>query len=355
MAIMSYCDLSLSAGLDEFIAKNLGEIKKQAETGAALTRQLLAFSRKQVLVPKVIDLNRVLRDMEPMIRRLLREDIAIVLNLDASLGKIQADPYQIEQVVMNLVVNAKDAMPNGGWLTIQTSVQEFHSGSQLEDVPIEKGRYIKLAVTDTGLGMDDLTRLKIFEPFFTTKEVGKGSGLGLSSVYGIIKQSGGYIFVSSRPNSGSTFSIYLPELSVHLKPESVQEQPVATLQNAPAGSHTILLVDDNAPVRSALGALLNLQGYNVFEASNGSEAMELCSDHGMKVDLLITDMVMPLIGGHELSEKLGARYPHLKTLYMSGYAEDTVLREALSDHSSAFLQKPVSMKMFLEKIQSLLA
>ncbi len=355
MAIMSYCDLSLSAVLDESIAKNLIEVKKQAETGAALTRQLLAFSRKQVLVPKVIDLNHVLTEMEPMIRRLLREDIAIVLNLDPNLGTIQADPYQIEQVVMNLVVNAKDAMPTGGRLTIQTTVEEFHHESQLEDVPISKGRYVKMAVTDTGLGMDDLTRLKIFEPFFTTKEVGKGSGLGLSSVYGIIKQSGGYIFVSSRPNSGSTFTIYLPELPAHLKQNLVEESPVATVQNVPAASQTILLVDDNAPVRSALGALLNLQGYNVFQASNGFEAMALCSDQSMRIDLLITDMVMPLIGGHELSEKLSLRYPLLKTLYMSGYAEDTVLREALSDHSSAFLQKPVSMKMFLEKIQALLA
>ncbi len=355
MAIMSYCDLSLTtAGLEDSIARNLVEVKKQAETGAALTRQLLAFSRKQVLVPKVIDLNQVLTEMEPMIRRLLREDIAIVLNLDPSIGTIQADPYQIEQVVMNLVVNAKDAMPRGGRLTFQTTVKEFRSESQLEDVRIVEGSYVTLAVTDTGLGMDDLTRLKIFEPFFTTKEVGKGTGLGLSSVYGIVKQSGGYIFVTSQPNSGSTFTIYLPEVPLHSKQNLAEEHPAGTVQTRPAASQTILLVDDNAPVRSALSALLDLQGYNVFQASNGFEAIQLCTDQNMQIDLLITDMVMPFIGGHELSEKLSESYPHLKTLYMSGYAEDTVLREALSDHSSAFLQKPVSMKMFLEKIQSLL-
>lgn len=328
--------------------KNMEEIKKAGDRAASLTRQLLAFSRKQMFQAKVIDLNLVVADMDKLLRRLIGEDIDLVSSLAPSLRKIKADSGQIEQVLMNLVVNARDAMPRGGKLTIETS--NVVLDQTLKSHPSTKpGRYLMLAVSDTGVGMDAETRKRIFEPFFTTKEVGKGTGLGLATVYGIVSQSGGNILVDSEPGRGTTFKVYLP-----VADELVADQVDKQMPEIPRGQGTILLVEDEELVRDLAAELLETTGYDVLTAANGVEALRVCTNHAGRIDLLITDVVMPQMGGRELAERLVEIRPHTRVLYMSGYTDDAIVRHGVLDDQMSFIQKPFSLDLFALKVSDML-
>ncbi len=312
------------------------EIAKAADRAAALTRQLLAFSRRQMLQPRVLDLNAVIGDMEKLLRRLIIEDIHFVTLLDPSLGRICADPSQLEQVIMNLAVNARDAMPTGGTLTIETSNVEL-DGTYSERRPVvDPGRYVMLAVTDTGCGIEPETQARVFEPFFTTKERGKGTGLGLSTVYGIVKQSGGYVWVYSEPRQGTTFKVYLPRFQDSAQPDDPSPRPVERLD----GTETILLVEDEETVRALTRKVLERKGYTVLDARHGKDALLIFQRHRGAIQLLLTDMVMPEMGGRELAEHLMGMDERMRVLYMSGYTDDAVARRGLTAPEAALLQKP---------------
>jgi signal transduction histidine kinase/ActR/RegA family two-component response regulator len=321
------------------------QIVKTADRAASLTRQLLAFSRMQVLQPRILDLNALVADMSKLLRRLVREDIEFGFRLGDSLGRVMADPGQIEQVLLNLSVNASDAMPNGGKLTIQTQrlkVDEAYAGAR---PPLKPGEYVQLAVTDTGHGMDAATKSRIFEPFFTTKESGKGTGLGLATVYGVVRQSGGFIWVESSPGEGSRFEVYLPR--------AVEKQKAVSWERIPArarqGTETILVVEDEDEVRSLASEFLRSAGYNVLTAKDGLEALEISKRRGSTIQLLLTDIVMPKMRGTELAHELRARFPNLKIVYMSGYLEqDTFGGEALE--RAMLLQKPFSRDTLVAQI-----
>ncbi|HWN10413.1 MAG TPA: PAS domain S-box protein [Pyrinomonadaceae bacterium] len=328
--------------------KSMEEIKKAGDRAASLTRQLLAFSRKQMFQAKVIDLNSVVADMDKLLRRLIGEDIDLVSLLAPSLRKIKADPGQIEQVLMNLVVNARDAMPRGGKLTIETSnvILDQTLKSHPSTTP---GRYLMLSVSDTGVGMDAETRKRIFEPFFTTKEVGKGTGLGLATVYGIVQQSGGNIFVDSELGHGTTFKVYLP-----VADELVTDEVDKKMPEIPRGQGTILLVEDEELVRDLAAELLETTGYEVLTAANGIEALRKCTEYVGQIDLLITDVVMPQMGGRELAERLVELRPHTRVLYMSGYTDDAIVRHGVLDDQMSFIQKPFSLDLFALRVSELL-
>jgi two-component system cell cycle sensor histidine kinase/response regulator CckA len=332
--------------------EDVQEIKAAADRAATLTRQLLAFSRRQMLQPEVIDLNKTVGEMQKMLRRLVVEDIKLVTVLEPELGRVKADPGQVEQVLMNLVVNARDAMPDGGTLTIETAnvhLGEAYAGRHAP-LAIPRGEYVRLTVSDTGCGMDDVTRARIFEPFFTTKPKGKGTGLGLSTVYGIVKQSGGYIWCYSEPGEGTTFKIYLP------RTDAVAEQPNGdgARPNPRRGSETILLVEDDDAVRSISRRILELQGYAVIEAGNGLEALRLCELAATPVDLVLTDMVMPEMNGKELARQLRERYPEIRLLFMSGYTEDAALRQSFLEPGTAFIEKPFAPAALADKVRKVL-
>lgn len=349
MAISGYCELLLMKIAVADPARNdVVEISKAAEQGASLTRQLLAFGRKQILQPKILDINHILSNMDGILRRLVREDIEFCTVPAATLGLVKADPGQVERVIMNLVVNARDAMPEGGKLTIETGNIVLDAEYSRHHVSVVPGPYVVLAVSDSGSGMNEETRLRIFEPFFTTKEEGKGTGLGLSTVYGIVKQSGGYIWVYSEPGKGTTFKIYFPR--VDDEPTSVQEQRAV----ASHGTETILLVDDNDSVRTAVAYLLEVRGYTVLQAPNGESALELAQEYCGSIDLMITDMVMPHMSGLQLANQLEATRPKMKVLYMSGYTEEAVNRHGILHPGLNFLQKPTSMDVLLQKIREVL-
>ena len=347
MAITGYCELlQMKIPPGESLKREVMEILKAAERGAGLTRQLLAFSRKQVLEPKILDLNQVLQNMESMLVRLIGEDIDLVLRFDFLLQTVKADPGQIEQVIMNLAVNARDAMPRGGRLLVETSNLNLEQG-YLEQPP---GRYSVLSVRDTGAGMDPKTLSRIFEPFFTTKEKGKGTGLGLATVYGIVKQSGGYIWADSEPGSGTHFRICLPCV---IAPGVAQTAP-SLREITPAQSGTILLVDDDDSVRNAIADLLKMNGYKIIQASDGKEALEMSRRYEGTIDLLITDVVMPRMGGRELAELLLTENNDLKVLFMSGYDERAIAHGTDNDLAMAFLAKPASRESLLLKIRQLI-
>jgi two-component system cell cycle sensor histidine kinase/response regulator CckA len=332
--------------------EDVQEIKAAADRAATLTRQLLAFSRRQMLQPEVIDLNKTVGEMEKMLRRLVVEDIKLVTVLEPELGRVKADPGQVEQVLMNLVVNARDAMPDGGTLTLETAnvrLGEAYAGRHAP-LAIPSGEYVRLTVSDTGCGMDDVTRARIFEPFFTTKPKGKGTGLGLSTVYGIVKQSGGYIWCYSEPGEGTTFKIYLP------RTDAVAEQPNGddARSTSRRGSETILLVEDDDAVRSISRRILELQGYSVIEAGNGVEALRLCGLAATPVDLVLTDMVMPEMNGKELARQLRERYPEIRLLFMSGYTEDAALRQSFLEPGTAFIEKPFAPAALADKVRRVL-
>jgi two-component system, cell cycle sensor histidine kinase and response regulator CckA len=325
-------------------------IHQATERATSVTRQLLAFSRKQMLELKVVDVNNIVAEMERLLRPLIGENVALETRLDRDLGRTRADAGQIEQVIMNLVVNSKDAMPSGGKITIQTENADLRNDDvSREHSYIHPGSYVVLSVGDTGHGMDKETQARIFEPFFTTKEKGKGTGLGLSTVYGIVKQSGGYILVDSQPGQGTTFRIYLPR--VEEVAEAVGRVPVKSTQKA--GSETVLLVEDEESVRQLVRETLEAQGYHILEAENGEEALRIANTHS-DIDMLITDVVMPGMGGRELSARLCASHPHTKLLYLSGYTEDSIVHEGVLEPGTAFLQKPFTLQTLSRKVREVL-
>src|SRR5690606_34115955 len=287
------------------LRRNIEEVKKAGDRAAELTNQLLAFSRKQVLRPVVHNLNSVVNNLEKMLRRIIRENVELLTVLDADLGNIRADPGQIEQVIVNLAVNARDAMPDGGSLTIETKNVYLDKGHISKELAIEPGQFSRLTVSDTGHGMDDETKQQIFEPFFTTKEVGKGTGLGLSMVYGIVKQSGGDIMVYSEVGKGTRFEIFLPRVD-----ETAENTKwLRDDEKEHAGTETILLVEDEEVVRKLVDAILTADGYNVLEAENGKAALDICSTYPDEINMLLTDIIMPKMSGFELKEKVILSHP----------------------------------------------
>ena len=329
----------------------IDEILKAGHRAGGLTRQLLAFSRQQVMDPRVLDLNVVVKDMEKMLKRLIGEDIRLKTDLDSTLVHIKADQGQIEQVIMNLAVNARDAMLDGGELRLTTS--NFHMDEEFVrryPYPVLVGDYVLLTVSDNGFGMDAATRARVFEPFFTTKEKGKGTGLGLSMVYGVVKQSGGYIEVLSEPGAGATFTIYLPKVEVAVDPQ----KQAAELPASMLGTETLLLVEDETSLRKLSRHLLELCGYEVLEAENGAEALKLSQEHKGIIHLLLTDVVMPGMSGRVLADQLVKRRPETRVVYMSGYTGQTVGEHGVLAEGSFFLPKPFTRQALAHKIREAL-
>jgi PAS domain S-box-containing protein len=325
-------------------------IQKAGERAANLTRQLLAFSRRQVVEMKVLDLNTLLRDLEKMLHRVIGEDIKLETALTADLGRVKADPGQIEQAILNLVVNARDAMPGGGKLTIETGNEEVDAEFAGKHMGLKPGRYVGLSVSDTGVGMPPEVRERLFEPFFTTKEKGKGTGLGLSTVYGVVKQSGGEIWIYSEPGMGTTAKIYLPAVDEPL--EEAKRKPAAG--KMPKGTETILVVEDEDEVRKLALGILSKQGYRVLEASHGGDALLMMEQTREPIQLLLTDVVMPGISGPDFARRLKFIYPDLKVLYMSGYADNVIFQQGILDHAMAFLQKPFTVERLAGKVREVL-
>jgi len=324
-------------------------IQLAADRATTLTRQLLAFSRKQLLELKVVDVNAIVQDMERLVRPLIGENVELVTVLSHEAAHTRADAGQLEQVIMNLVVNAKDAMPTGGKLTIQTQtsvVEEHHRRGQQF---IRPGSYVMLSVSDTGMGMDRETQSRIFEPFFTTKEKGKGTGLGLSTVYGIVKQTGGYVIVQSEAGRGTTFHIYLPLVEGIAEQHSVSQQDTAS-----GGTETVLLVEDEESVRQLVRDTLTSKGYRVLEADNGEAGVAAASSHQGKIDLIVTDVVMPGMGGREMVKLLAQTRPAAKVLYLSGYTEDAIVSDGSIEKGTAFLQKPFTLQSLSKKVREVL-
>jgi len=351
--ILGYSDIMLRQLSQEHpLRRNLDEIVRASERAAALTRQLLAFSRKQVMQPKVFDVNNVVSELEKMLRRMIGEDIELRVNLHPDLGNIKADPMQLEQVIMNLAVNARDAMPRGGKLTIETSNVYLDQTYAKEHMSVEPGHYVMLAISDTGCGMDHETRQRIFEPFFTTKAQGKGTGLGLSTVYGIVKQSGGNIWVYSEEDRGTTFKIYFPQVME----EAEEYRRLAAKPEAPRGSETILLVEDADWVRKLARQLLERAGYRVVEASGAEEAICIIetSRNGTKVDLVLTDVIMPGMSGKDMSKHLQAKQPDLPVLYMSGYTDEAIVQHGVLEPGINFIQKPFTPDALALKVREVL-
>jgi len=327
------------------------QIKSAAERASTLTRQLLAFSRKQILQPRVLDMNTVVGNVEPMLRRLIGEDITIASNCVAR-GYVVADPGQLDQILMNLVVNARDAMPQGGRISIETRNIDLDENYSSEHAPVIPGRYVMLAVGDTGVGMTQDTREHAFDPFFTTKEAGKGTGLGLATVYGIVKQSGGYVWIYSEPNHGTTLKLYFPEVS-SVAAFASSDNRLAS-KDVERGSETILLVEDEASVRGLTSRILEKQGYRVIAAQHGREAMDIASREEGHIDLVLTDVVMPGMNGRGLVERLSGIRPGIKSLYMSGYTDDDIIRRGFIEASKSFLQKPFTSDGLLQTVRKVL-
>ena len=348
--ILSYGDLLLDdlKPADPMRA-DVEEIRKAGLRAAGLTRQLLMFSRQQVVEPKVIDLSEVLESMEKMLQRILGEDVELVFAPPKAPGRVEADPSHLEQVILNLVVNARDAMPTGGKLTIETANVFLDEDYALSHLPAKSGPHVMLAVSDTGVGMDRETQGRIFEPFFTTKEKGKGTGLGLSTVFGIVRQSGGNIWVYSEPGRGTTFKVYLPRVDAEVDVQKAQVAP-ATLR----GTETVLLVEDEEQVRTIVSSILRRQGYRVVVAQNAGEALLHCEQHPEPIDLLVTDVVMPQMSGPELARRLVQVRPEMKVLCMSGYTDDSIVRHGVLQSGVAYLQKPVTPVSLATKVREVL-
>ncbi len=347
--IKGYSQLLGEIPAPEAVKQPLAEIEKAADRAVSLTRQLLAFSRRQVLQPKVFDLNRLIQNMEPMVRRLIGEDVELRCHCDASPSTVKADMGQIEQVLMNLAVNARDAMPEGGRLTVRTATVHL-TRHDVETYPgLSTGPFVLISVADTGLGMDASVMPHIFEPFFTTKEAGKGTGLGLSTVHGIVLQSGGAVGVESALRRGTTFRIYLPLSAEGLTAEAAAPAPAPL-----SASATILLVEDDAMVRELTGAVLRREGYEVLEASNSDEALAECRRFPRTIHLVLTDVVMPGLSGPETVLQLKALRPGIKTLFMSGYVGDAIVRHGVDEPGAAFLEKPFTPAALFQKVAEVL-
>jgi two-component system cell cycle sensor histidine kinase/response regulator CckA len=350
MVISGYAEVVLAElGPHHLLRDKALAIQQASDRATTLTRQLLAFSRKQLLELKVVDVNAIVSDMERLLRPLIGEDVEFLTSLTNEAAHTRADAGQLEQVLMNLVVNAKDAMSGGGTLTIQTERMVVDDGHRRGATFIRPGDYVMLSVSDTGMGMDKETQSRIFEPFFTTKEKGKGTGLGLSTVYGIVKQSGGYVMVQSEEGRGTTFHIYLPRV------EGVAERhPVPVAHTALGGTETVLLVEDEESVRQLVRETLAAKGYRVVEADNGESGVAVAAKHQGKIDLVITDVVMPGMGGRELVKQLAQTRPETKVLYLSGYTEDAIVSEGTIESGAAFLQKPFTLQNLARKVREVL-
>lgn len=329
---------------------NLEEIKKAGDRAASLTRQLLAFSRKQVLQPEILNLDSVVSEMEKMLRRVIGENIDLRAVLEPKLGSVKADPGQIEQIILNLLVNARDSMPSGGKVTIETDNVYLDEDYANNHVGARPGHYVMLAVSDTGTGMDEKTQARIFEPFFTTKELGKGTGLGLSTIYGIVKQSGGNIWVYSEIGQGTTFKIYLPRIDEEAQPYKLTSEITDGLN----GTETVLLVEDEEMVRKLARQILTTQGYEVLEAANGGAALLSCERHQGRIHLLLTDVIMPEMSGRELAERLHRERPEMRILFMSGYTDDAIVHHGVLEEGANFIQKPFAPDALAAKVRKVL-
>jgi len=348
--ITSYCDLLLEdLARDDPKREDVEQVRKAADGATALTRQLLAFSRQQVLAPKVVSMSAVVSGVEKMLRRVIGEDVDLAARLDPDVGSVKADVGQLEQVLMNLAVNARDAMPTGGKLTIETANAEHDPDYAREHEAAAVRRFVMLAVSDTGIGMDEATKARIFEPFFTTKEPGKGTGLGLATVYGIVQQSGGFIWVYSEPGRGTTFKIYLPRVDA-----PAEGGAAAASGDLPRGTETVLIVEDAAAVRAVMRHVLERQGYAVLEASNGAAALERVAGHPAPIHLLLTDVIMPGLSGRQLADRLAALRPDTRVLYASGYTDDAVVRHGVLESGIAYLQKPFTTESLARKVREVL-
>jgi two-component system, cell cycle sensor histidine kinase and response regulator CckA len=349
MVILCNCDLMLARSKkDDPMTEDIVEIKKSGQRAAELTRQLLAFSRKQVLKPQIIDINGVVNDLEKMVKRLVGEKVDVVSILNPEIGTVRADKGQLDQVIMNLVVNARDAMPKGGKITIETQNVDLDSDYIKKYSEVKPGNYVMLAVTDTGTGMTKETVDKIFEPFFTTKGLGKGTGLGLSTVYGIVKQSNGYVFCYSEPGKGTSFKIYLPVADENV----LNEIEVKQLEEMKPHGEKIVIIDDEKEIREVVARMLEQEGFAVFIAENFDQVQKYYEKE--KIDLLLTDVIMPEMNGDEIGERILEKYPQAKIIYMSGYTESTIMDFSLLDKNKIYLQKPFSRQSLVESVKEIL-
>jgi two-component system, cell cycle sensor histidine kinase and response regulator CckA len=349
--ILSYSEvLSQDLPSADPMRTDLEQISRAARRANDLTRQLLAFSRRQMLQPKVVNLNDAIMSMTTMLRRIIGEDIELTVKATRELGTVFVDPSQMEQVLLNLIVNARDAMPSGGKLTIETAEVDLDEGDAPEQLGAAPGRYVMLRVSDTGVGMDQATRARIFEPFFTTKERGKGTGLGLSTVFGIVKQSGGSIWVFSEPNRGTTFKIYLPRSDASAEPSERTPAPALKLR----GTETVLLVEDDEQVRRLAETILVRSGYQVLVAPTGGDGLLICEQYTGTIHVLVTDVVMPRMSGRQLWERLIPLRPDLKVLFMSGYTDDAIVHHGVQSSELAFVQKPLLPSTLLAKLRAVL-
>lgn len=353
--IIGYSELlSANLGSEGLAGARLEKIKKSGQRAASLTSQLLAFSRRQVLQPRVLNLNSLMTETQKMLQRLMGEDIEQEILLDPALAKTKADPGQIVQVIMNLAVNARDAMPKGGKLTMRTASVSFKDAVSFSGVAVPPGEYVMLSVSDTGTGMDAETRKRLFEPFFTTKEAGKGTGLGLATVYGIVKQSGGYVFADSELGKGTTFRIYLPRVDQPIRAASSQPAPVELPPELPPTSETLLVVEDERAFRDLLHERLQSKGYQVLVAANGVEALRVAEEYKGSISVLITDVIMPQMSGPELAKNLKKVRPNTEVLYMSGYTDDKLRNISETDGEPTLIQKPFYIDDLVQKMQEIL-
>jgi signal transduction histidine kinase len=349
-AILGYTNLMLSDIDDQHpLREDLEEVHKAGESAAKLIRQLLAFSRRQVLQPQIIDLNSAVTHIESMLQRVIGEHITFVVRLAPTVDPINADPTQVEQIVMNLALNARDAMPAGGTLTIETGAADLDAAYAAQHPGTQAGRHVMLAVSDTGVGMDASTMAHMFEPFFTTKKRGEGTGLGLATVYGIVKQSGGSIWIYSEPGKGSTFKVYFPVAHASAIEPTAAAEPMST-----RGTETILLTEDQDEVRAVARTILTRSGYTVLEAANPYDALRIARNHRLPIDLLFTDIVMPGMNGRELAQQVQAIRRGIKVLYSSGYTDDTIVRTGVLERDIAFIQKPYAPDALLHKVRDVL-
>ena len=348
--ILCYGELAVNRlDTEQPLRADIQEMIRAASRAADLTRQLLMFSRQQVLEPKVLDLNEVLTGMEKMLRRILGADVELLVRPAASLARVRVDPSSLEQVIMNLAVNARDAMPTGGKLTMETAgvfLDEEYARLHLGVAP---GPHVMLAISDTGKGIDKLTQTRIFEPFFTTKEKGKGTGLGLSTVFGIVKQSGGSIWLYSEVGQGTTFKVFLPSID-RPKDSLLPVEPPRILQ----GSETVLLIEDDDQVRAVTAGILRGNGYQVIEARNAADALRSSESHPTDIDLLLTDVIMPQLSGPEVAKALASKRPNMKVLFMSGYTDGTIVRHGLLEATMSFLAKPLTVASLTAKVREVL-